>query len=497
MILDGAELSADHEIDADVAVIGTGAGGAVVAAELAAAGARVVVLEEGAYQRGRDFDARPLAMIPRLYRGNGLQAAVGNAVLPIPTGRCVGGTTTINSGTCYRALDSAFEKWEREFGLDGLRAELAPAYERVERAISVAPVPEPLLGNGERLAAAACERLGWRAAPIPRNAAGCRGTGVCAFGCPRDAKQATHVSYVPRALEAGATLVTGARATRIDTDRGVATGVTAVAGETQKRGRSSSLRNSVRVRAGRVVIAAGALATPVLLAKSGLGGGHVGRHLHVHPAVRVLALLDARIAAWEGVPQAWHVAEFESEGIFLQGQFTPPTLHAPNLPGFGLAHKQRMAAYDRMTSFGALISDASEGRVLANGAVLYWMRRADVVKLQRAVALVARMLFEAGAREVYPGVRRHAVLRDLRDLAALEAARVRAADFDMMGFHPMGTARMAADPARGAVGRDGALFAARGVHVADASLLPSSCGVNPQLTIMALATRVAEQLAAA
>jgi len=211
----------------------------------------------------------------------------------------------------------------------------------------------------------------------------------------------------------------------------------------------------------------------------------------------VLALLEERIAAWEGVPQAWHVAEFEREGIFLQGQFTPPTLHAPNLPGFGLAHKERMAAYARMTSFGALISDASEGRVLANGAVLYWMRRADVAKLRRAVALVARMLFAAGALEVYPGVRRHAVLRGAADLAALEAGRVRAADFDMMAFHPMGTARMAADAARGAVGRDGALFACRGVHVADASLLPSSCGVNPQLTIMALATRVAQRIASA
>jgi choline dehydrogenase-like flavoprotein len=157
----------------------------------------------------------------------------------------------------------------------------------------------------------------------------------------------------------------------------------------------------------------------------------------------------------------------------------------------------REAAYAQMTSFGALISDASEGRVLANGAVLYWMRRADVAKLRRAVSLVARMLFEAGAQEVYPGVRRHAVLRDARDLEALENARVRAADFDMMGFHPMGTARMAADPERGAVGRDGALFATRGVYVADASLLPASCGVNPQLTIMAMATRIAECIAAA
>ena len=493
MILRGAELDGDPELVADVAVIGTGAGGAVAAAELAGRGARVVVLEEGAYRRGADFDARPLAMIPLLYRGHGLQAAVGNAVIPIPTGRCVGGTTTINSGTCYRAQERIFAKWEDEFGLRGLRDELAPCYERVERAIAVGPVPAELLGNGERLAADACARLGWRAAPIPRNAAGCRGTGICAFGCPRDAKQAMHVSYVPRALDAGATLVTGARAERVETAAGAATGVSAVL--VDDAGRRTGRR--LRVRAGRVVVAAGALATPGLLARSGLAprGSHVGRHLHVHPAVRVLALMGERVAAWEGVPQAWHVSEFEADGIFLQGQFTPPTLHAPNLPGFGLAHKQRMAAYERMTSFGALISDTSEGRVLAGGAVLYWMRRGDVAKLRRAIVLVARLLFEAGAREVYPGVRRHPVLRGAADLAALEGARVRAGDFDMMAFHPMGTARMAADPARGAVGRDGALFAWRGVHVADASLLPSSCGVNPQLTIMALASHVAERLA--
>jgi choline dehydrogenase-like flavoprotein len=495
VILRGAEIGADHALDADVAVVGSGAGGAVVAAELARAGARVVLLEEGGYHSGADFQARPLHSIPLLYRGHGLQAAVGNAVIPIPTGRCVGGTTTINSGTCYRALDAAFARWEREFGLAGLRDELGPCYERVERLVSVAPVPDALLGNGERLAAAACARLAWRAAAIPRNAAGCRGTGVCAFGCPRDAKQATHVSYVPRALERGATLVTGARALRVETEAGAANGVVAALVDDAGRRTGAALR----VRARRVVVAAGALATPVLLAKSGLAarGSHVGRHLHVHPAVRVLARMASRVAAWEGVPQAWHVSEFEPEGIFLQGQFVPPSLHAPNLPGFGLAHKRRMADYARMTSFGALISDTSEGRVLANGLVLYWMRRDDVRKLQRAVALVARLLFEAGAREVHPGVRGHATLASAAELDALERARLRAADFDMMAFHPMGTARMAADRARGAAAENGELFACRRLHVADASLLPSSCGVNPQLTIMALATRVADRIAAA
>jgi choline dehydrogenase-like flavoprotein len=493
MIVRGADLGADEHVSADVVVVGTGAGGAVVAAELAAAGADVVLLEEGPYRRGAEFTARPLEQIRMLYRGLGMTGAIGNCFLPIPLGRCVGGTTTINSGTCFRALEPALRRWETEFGLAGLAAALAPGYERVEKALQVAPVPEGLLGRCDERVRSACERLGWRGSVIPRNAAGCRGTGVCALGCPRDAKQATHVSYVPRALERGARLVTGARVERILVDRpeNVAWGV--LASLVDDAGRPTGRR--LRVLAGRVVLAAGALATPGLLLRSGVRARHLGRHLHVHPAVRVLARFDERIAAWEGVPQAWHVHEFEAEGIFLQGQFVPPALHAPNLPGFGSEHKQRMARYAEMGSFGALVSDRSEGRVLGNGTVLYWMRRGDVGRMRRAVGLTARLLFAAGAREVYPGVRTHPVLRSPPEAESLLEARVRASDLEMMAFHPMGTARMAADPARGAVGPDGAVFGCRNLHVADASLLPSSCGVNPQLTIMALATRVADALA--
>ena len=235
----------------------------------------------------------PLARIALLYRGNGLSGAVGNAVIPIPTGRCVGGTTTINSGTCYRALDAVLrEVGARVRARRTARGGSRPATTASSTALGVGPVPEPLLGNGERRAAAACARLGWRPAAIRRNAAGCRGTGVCAFGCPRDAKQAMHVSYVPRALDAGATLVTGARAERVETERGAATGVTATLVD-DAGGRTG---RQLRVRAERVVVAAGALATPGLLARSGLARAVRGRAPPpLHPAVaRARALRRAR-----------------------------------------------------------------------------------------------------------------------------------------------------------------------------------------------------------
>lgn len=490
------ELGADEHVHADVAVVGTGAGGAALAFELAAAGARVVMLEEGPYRTGADFDGRAITQLRSLYRGMGTTGVAGNAVIPIPVGRCVGGTTTINSGTCFRALDGAIRRWQHEHGLDWLERDgIAPYYERVEKAIHVETVPDALLGRGEALVRRATETLGWRGSVIRRNARGCRGTGVCAFGCPHDAKQATHVSYVPRALAHGAVLYTGARADRvlIDGSKRGATAYGLLASAVDDAGRATGHR--LRVLADRVVVAAGALATPVLLMRSGVRGAHVGRHLHVHPAVRVSGLFDEPVRAWEGVPQAWHVHELEAEGIFLQGQTVPPALQASAIPGFGDEHAARMSAYARSASFGALISDESEGRVHANGLATYWMRRRDVSRMARAVSLAAKLLFVAGAREVLPCVRQSPVLRTLAEADALATRRLRASDLEMMAFHPMSTARMAADPARGAVGLEGEVFGVRGLFVADASLLPSSCGTNPQLSIMALATRVADGIA--
>jgi choline dehydrogenase-like flavoprotein len=286
-----------------------------------------------------------------------------------------------------------------------------------------------------------------------------------------------------------------ARVERVLIESGRATGVVAerLTADGQRR------RERLWVRAEHVVVCAGALLTPVLLTHSGAArrGGVVGRNLRIHPATRVLALFDDPVRAWEGVPQSYHVHEFEPEGIFIQGMFVPPGMQAPNVPGAGLAHKQRMAAYDRMASFGALISDTSTGRVLTTGRrpfVWYWMNRHDVRTLRRAISIVARIFFAAGAHEVYPGLRQCPVLRSMQEAEALEHTPARAADIDMMAFHPMGTARMGADPQHCAVAPSGEVYGVSRLYVADASLFPTSTRVNPQITIMALATRIARSM---
>ncbi len=327
---DGAAVAHDvHEL-ADVVVVGSGAGGAVVARELAARGRDVALVEEGGFFTGKDFTGNPRAMIDLLYRSRGLTGALGRPTIPIPLGRCVGGTTTINSGTCYRAPDYVLDEWAERYGVRGAReADLRPYFERVEQELNVRPVPDETYGRNSSLFERGAAALGYAGARIPRNERGCLGTGVCAFGCPQDAKQAMHVSYVPRALDAGARLFTRCRVDKILLSAGKAIGV--VGRFVDAEGRETG--HELRVLARQVVVACGALLTPALLERSRVPdpSGLRGRNLHIHPATRVGALFDEEVRGWEEVPQAYNVHHFTREGIFIQGQFVPPAMEAPVL----------------------------------------------------------------------------------------------------------------------------------------------------------------------
>jgi choline dehydrogenase-like flavoprotein len=497
MIVDGAASEHDLNIAARVCVVGSGAGGAVIAKELAERGVEVVLLEEGGYYRGRDFTGDPKEMLGLLYRNRGLTGTVGGLTIPIPVGKCVGGTTVINSGTCYRAPDYVLDTWRREFGVDQIdEAVMRPYFEKVEQELNVHPVPDATYGRNSRLFERGAQALGFAGARIPRNERGCMGTGVCALGCPQDAKQAMHVSYIPKALAAGATLYTRCRADRVLFSNGRAYGV--VGSVLDERDRNTG--RQVRVVADRIIIACGAVLTPALLLRSGVpdASGWLGRNLHIHPAARVLALFDEDVRGWEEVPQAFNVHEFTREGIFIQGQFVPPALEAPVLPGIGRRHKELMAQFTRLGSFGALISDVSAGRVRASGPgwplVTYRMQVEDVRKLTRAIALTAQIFFAGDAREVFSAIAKRPVLRSPTEAQALLDERFRPQDIEMMAFHPQGTCRMGEDVKHAVTNSYGEVHGTHHLYVSDASLFPSSTKVNPQITIMALATRIAEHI---
>ncbi|MEM9493144.1 MAG: GMC family oxidoreductase N-terminal domain-containing protein, partial [Myxococcota bacterium] len=222
---DLSNAAGQAELECDVVVIGSGAGGAVVAKELAEMGHAVVLLEEGQYFKRGDFTGRPLDMQRKLYRNGGATFSIGNVGIPIPLGRSVGGTTTINSGTCYRTPGRVLAKWREQLGLfEFTEAHMERYFDRVERVLGVEEARAETLGGVAEVIARGCDRLGFRHRPLRRNAPDCDGQGTCCFGCPTDAKRSTNVSYVPMALRAGAELVHSAEVVSITTAGGRATG---------------------------------------------------------------------------------------------------------------------------------------------------------------------------------------------------------------------------------------------------------------------------------
>jgi choline dehydrogenase-like flavoprotein len=471
-------MSGPRTLTADACVIGAGAGGAVAAAELAEGGMQVVLVEQGREHDTDEFTARPPEMLARLYRDGGQTLTLGNPPIALPLGRGIGGTTLVNSGTCFRTPPSVLERWRRDFGLEGYdEASMRPYFERVEQALSVAEVTPALAGENAAVARRGAEQLGWSHGYLRRNAAGCVGSGVCVFGCPADAKQHTGLTYVPRARAAGATVLTETDVRRIVVERGRAQGIEAA--------RSGG---TIRVNAPVVIVAAGAIHTPALLGRNGLGtaSGQLGANLSLHPATAAAARMDHLVDMARGVPQSFFVDEFASEGIMLEGIAGPPAYVAMSLPLSGDRHAEVMHDYRRLAQFGLMVSDSSRGRVhIAAGhpIIRYDMNHEDLEKFRAGLRRLDQLFTAAGAREVVlplpPGVRP-------------EDARRR--DLKLMAFHPLGTARADARAGRGVVNGDLELHGAAGVYVADGSAVPSALGVNPQLTIMALATRLAHRL---
>ncbi|WP_433325139.1 GMC family oxidoreductase N-terminal domain-containing protein [Spirillospora sp. CA-294931] len=465
---------------ADAVVIGSGAGGAMAARTLARAGLAVVVLEEGRRHTAAEFRTRaPLDRLLDVYRDGGASFALGRPPVLLPEGRAVGGTTLINSGTCYRTPDRVLRRW-------GTDPERFGAYlDEVEATLRVAPQPADVLGRNGRLALAGAARLGWRAAPLRRNAPGCGGSSQCAAGCPRNAKNGVHLNALPQACAAGARIVTHARVERIIVERGRATGVRA------RRPDGTALE----ILAPLVVVAAGALQTPPLLRRSGLGGHPgLGRGMAVHPATNLAGRFDEPVVAWSGVMQSVGVEELHDDGILIEATAGPPGMSAFAPPGVGRRLRAELAGADRLAVLGAMIADAPSGRVHGRRRALprYDLARADAARLRRALVAMGRLMFAAGAREVLTGLPRRPVAATVDELAGAVASTP-AAEMRLAGFHPTGTARMGPDPEHTPVDPSGRLRGVGGVHVADASVLPTCPEVNPQLTVMAMALFVADQ----
>ena len=476
--------------ECDVVIVGSGAGGAVAAATLAEAGLDVVVLEAGGHFDRDNYPSDHLEAIATLYRDAGLTIAAGRPPIPVPVAKVVGGTTVINSGTCFRAPEPVLENWRRRYGI-GWAHELDADFAAAEEFLHVTQLDPETMGRNGQLAMEGAAAIGASAAPISRNAGSCVQCSSCPFGCPIDAKRGMHVSYLPRAVAAGARVRAGVEVTEVLVEGGRAVGVAG------RVGRGSGY--TVRAMRG-VVLAGGALGTPELLQRSGLGGSQVGRNLHIHPACWVGARYEEEVRGWEGVMQSFYVDQWEHRRVLLEATFTPLAFGGAWLLGAGRSHQEAMLDFAHVGSIGVHLSDHSSGRVgLGSGGSLrasYRLTRDDARRLTFGIARAAEIHFAAGATEVYPNIARVGVLRP-GDLAGFEATGFGPAELRLEAFHPMGTARIAADPGEGVCDPSGAVNGTRDLYVADASLFPTSVGVNPMMTIIAFAKQVARGLASA
>ncbi|POX60196.1 oxidoreductase [Streptomyces sp. Ru62] len=472
---------------ADAVVVGSGAGGAMAARTLAAAGMRVLVVEEGEHHSTASFGRRaPLDRFTSLYRDGGATVAVGSPPLVLPVGRAVGGTTVVNSGTCYRTPEHVVARWLSRYGFAAAE-DFSTCLDEVERLLRVAPQPLDVLGANGRLALAGARELGWTAAPLRRNAPGCRGSCQCVVGCPTGAKQSVQLSVLPEACASGTRIVTGARVRRILTDRDGPGGPRA-AGVLAHRPDGSELE----ILSPLVVVAAGALHTPPLLRRSGLGGHpRLGRNLSVHPAISVAGRFGRPVTAWQGVLQSVGVEHLRADGILIEATAAPAGLTSFVPPGIGRELRRELEQADRLATLGAMIADRPSGRVLGRDRPLprYRLAARDAGRLLRAQRAMGRLLFAAGAEEVLTGVPRAPRARTPAELEAV-LDTVSARHLHLSAFHPTGTAAAGADPEWSPADPEGWLRGVHGVLIADGSVLPSCPKVNPQLSIMAAALAV-------
>ena len=509
-VVPGRALRGTVRRTADVVVVGSGAGGAVVAARLAESGREVVVLESGGLWTADDFTEQDAEMGERLYADQGLRATedLGVAILQ---GDTVGGSTTVNWMAMLRPDAHVREEWATRFGLDVVpNGALDAALARVWADVRARRMPDDAHSPNNRLLLDGAAALGWRVRALDLNARGYVRSGYCGQGCRYDAKQGTLVTYVPRALAAGATVYADAAADRVVVGGpGGARGVKRVTATVRDRD-TGAPRATITVDAPLVVVAAGAVGTPALLQRSGLGGGAVGRYLRLHPTTAVAGRYDREVNAGAGVPMSAICDEFTGAGtngygFWLETLPVHPVLAALATAGIGRPHFELARDYLQTGAVIALVRDGAD-RERSNGSVTvdrggrtrvrYRLGPSDARHLREGMAAAARVHLAAGAREARTLHTRPVVVRGEGDVGEILRRSTAPNDVAVFSAHVNGTCRLGRDPrTSGAASegeRFGERFGAKGVHVADGSLLPTGVGVNPQATIMALGHLVAE-----
>lgn len=474
--------------EADVVVVGTGAGGATVARTLARAGTRVLMVEEGPDRRGTPGEARTRDTMLGRFRDFGAQLSGGDGRIPLIQAKMVGGSTAINSAIFWRMPEPIYETWVKD---DPRLGSLLPwsdvesASAEAEQSLSVREVDRRVFGNNNTLLELGAKTLGLDGRVIRRAEIGCEGTARCLEGCPNKRRQGMDVSYVPDALAHGAELVADTKVLRVRLERGRATGVV-------------TTRGFIRARQA-VVLSAGAIHTPWLLLRSGIRGA-VGSRFTAHPGFSVAGMFDRKVDLSSGATQGYEVTSVRKHGLKIEALGMPKSIAAARLPGAGPAFKALSDRFDQLGVWVCLFRPERHGTLglslLGRPSAKLAIGAGDRARIRIGLEHLVKLFFAAGARTVFPGIAGFPSAID--SPAALDRlGEPFPSQLSMVATHLFGGAVLGTDPSNSVV--DPASFQVHGVpglHVADASLLPTSLGVNPQGTIMALSRIAAERIGA-
>jgi choline dehydrogenase-like flavoprotein len=491
----------DSELDCDVVIVGSGAGGGTAAGVLSAAGLDVIVLEAGDYYDAADFDGGELSAFSRLYMYGG-GAATHDQSVGLLAGSCLGGGTTVNYTTSFRTPDDVREEWAGHG---------VPAFASEEYGRSLDAVCVRLGVNQEHSAPSARDdvmhrglvALGWHSDKMPRNVRGCdqgKVCGYCGFGCQLGAKQSTVKTWLSDASGAGARIIVRTRVERVSVEQRRATGVEA----------RTLDGHAVRVRARAVIAACGALQTPALLRRSGLANPNIGKHLRLHPATAVWGVFDEEIRPWEGTMQAIYSDQHRhldgGYGVKYETAANHPSLQISFAPWRSAGqHAGMMQALAHTGMVGVLLRDRDGGEVRVgrdgHPDVRYQLSDYDIGHVRTGVDGAARILEAAGAKKIFSSHARWVGYEPGRGgsreqfNAAADAAGYGAGRCTFGSFHIMGSARMGGALATSACNPLGETWDVRDLLVCDGSCFPSASGVNPMISIEAIAHMSASALA--
>jgi choline dehydrogenase-like flavoprotein len=488
-------------LDCDVVIVGSGAGGGTAAAVLAAAGLDVVVVEKGEYYDDKDFDGGELSGLSRLYAPGPAVTAEGQ--LSLLQGQCVGGGTVVNYSTSFPTPPGVRDEWAAhgvaQFATDEYQRCLDAVWSRLG-----VNLEHGRISSRDALMQRGLQQLGWHVDELPRNVVGCDtglDCGRCGLGCRLGAKQSVAKTWLVDAQHAGARLVVGVDVRTVTLAGGRASGVTGVAAG----------GHPVTIRARAVVAAAGSVQTPALLRRSGLSNPNIGRHLRLHPATGVWGVFAEQVRPWEGGMQTRYSTEHadldgRGYGVIYETAATNPAIAVSFMSWTGArAHLERMRSLPHLSGVGVITRDRDSGRVTVGGdgepVVHYRLSAYDAAHLRAGVAGAARIVEAAGAEQIFSGHQRGLTWRRgkgsiddfIEHTTGLGTAP---GEIAMAALHIMGSARMGGSRATSAADPDGATWEVPNLVVADASTFPTSSGVNPMVSIEAIAHMNAQRLAA-